>query len=424
VRNVTLWRSLLGVEKAVIEEVEFDEDEQLLIVDVRPTKRARGRCGRCSRPSPGYDRGQGRRRWRALDVGTVRVVLEAESPRVNCREHGPTVAAVPWARHGAGHTRDFDDQVAWLATRASKKAVTELMRIAWRSVGAIVSRVNASIEARVDRLEGLTRIGIDEISYKRGHKYLTVVVDHDQRRLVWAGEGKDKDTLRGFFDVLGPQRSAAITHVSADSATWVATVVAERCPNAIRCADPFHIIKWATEALDVERRRAWQDARRSGHAAPPVLGRQDSRGLALDLARARYALWKNPEDLTAKQQGQLEWIAKTDPQLHEAYLLKEGLRMVFKTRGTDNAASLDGWIEWAASSDAPAFVKLSARITKHRDAINATLEHGLTQGLIESTNTKIRVLTRIAYGFHHPAALIALAMLSLGGHPPTLPGRK
>jgi transposase len=164
VRNATLWRGLLGVEKTVVEEVEFDEDEQVLIAHVRPRRRACGRCGRCGRRSPWYDRGEGRRRWRALDLGTVQVHLEADAPRVGCRTHGPTVMAVPWARHAAGHTYVFDEQVAWLATQCSKSAVVELMRIAWRTVGAIITRVWADVEALHDRFAGLRRLGVDEIS--------------------------------------------------------------------------------------------------------------------------------------------------------------------------------------------------------------------------------------------------------------------
>jgi len=166
VQNATLWRALLGVEKTVVEDIEFDQDEQLLVAHVPPRARARarGRCGRCQRRAPAYDRGEGRRRWRALDLGTVQVMLEAAAPRVNCAVHGPTVAAVPWARHGAGHTSVFDAQVAWLATQTSKSAVTELMRIAWRTVGAIITRVWADVEALHDRFAGLRRIGIDEIS--------------------------------------------------------------------------------------------------------------------------------------------------------------------------------------------------------------------------------------------------------------------
>ena len=135
-------------------------------------------------------------------MGTIQVFLEADAPRVNCPAHGPTVRQVPWARHGAGHTRSFDQQVAWLATQCSKRAITELMRIAWRTVGAIITRVWADTAAGVDAFAGLQRIGIDEISYKRRHKYLTVVVDHDSGRLVWASPGRDRATVRAFFDAL------------------------------------------------------------------------------------------------------------------------------------------------------------------------------------------------------------------------------
>jgi len=194
VQNATLWRALLGIEKTVVEDIEFDEDEQLLVAHVRPRARARARarCGRCQRRAPAYDRGEGRRRWRALDLGTIHVVLEAAAPRVNCPAHGPTVAAVEWARHGAGHTLIFDEQVAWLATQCSKSAITELMRIAWRTVGSIIARVWADVEALHDRFAGLSRLGIDEISHKGGHKFLTAVVDHDSGRLVWAAPGRDR----------------------------------------------------------------------------------------------------------------------------------------------------------------------------------------------------------------------------------------
>jgi transposase len=419
VREVRLWRELLGVERTVIEDVEFDQDGGCVIARVRPKRGARGRCGRCGRRAGGYDRGEGRRRWRGLDLGTVQVWLEAETPRVSCPEHGPTVAAVPWARHGAGHTRAFDDTVAWLAVQCSKSAVCALMRIAWRTVGAIVARVWADTERQHDRFAGLRRIGIDEISYKRGHRYLTVVVDHDSGRLVWAAPGRDKTTLRRFFDVLGEDRAAQISQVSADAADWIADVVAERCPNAVRCADPFHVVKWATEALDEERRRAWNTAR--GAVDRRRAGR--ARGQAKKFKHARYALWKNPEDLTDNQRDKLEWIAKTDPRLYRGYLLKEGLRYVFKVKDEAGKQALDRWISWARRCRIPAFVQLQRRIVKHRAAIDAALEHGLSQGLIESTNTKIRLLTRLAFGFRSPEALIALAMLALGGHRPALPGR-
>ena len=163
-RNGRLWAGLLGVEKTTVVRVEFDEDQAVLVAHVRPARGERRRCGLCRRRCPGYDQGQGRRRWRALDLGVVVAVLEADAPRVRCAEHGVVVAAVPWARHGAGHTRFFDDQVAWLAVACSKTAVTELMRIAWRTVGAIVTRVAEDAMAGMNRFAGVRRIGIDEIS--------------------------------------------------------------------------------------------------------------------------------------------------------------------------------------------------------------------------------------------------------------------
>ena len=111
-RNRSVWERVCGLTRTVVEGVEFDETAQAIVVSVRPVARARNRCGRCGRRSPRYDNGEGRRRWRALDLGTTKVFLEAAAPRVRCREHGVTVAAVPWARHGAGHTRDFDDLAA------------------------------------------------------------------------------------------------------------------------------------------------------------------------------------------------------------------------------------------------------------------------------------------------------------------------
>ena len=427
-RSVTLWRALLGVEKAVIESVEYDEDVGVLVASVRPTRRAAGRCGRCGRRSPWYDRGEGRRRWRTLDLGTVQAYLEADAPRVACAVHGPTVRAVPWARHGAGHTRVFDEQVAWLATQCSKTAVTELMRIAWRTVGAIIARVWADVEKVHDRLAGLRRIGIDEISYKRGHRYLTVVVDHDTGRLVWVAPGRDKHTLQGFFDTLGAERCAQITHVSADGADWISDVVADRCPNAVRCADPFHVVRWATDALDAVRRDAWNTARRTtggSHRAGRAHGqpRHLATGHARSLKRARWALWKNPENLTTRQAQKLAWIAKNDPRLYRAYLLKEGLRLVFQLSGDEAAHALNRWLGWAARCRIEPFIALGARIRRHRRAILAAIDHGLSNGRIESVNTKIRLLTRIAFGFRSPDALIALAMLHLSGYRPALPGR-
>ncbi len=411
-RSTMLWARLLGVVQAVVEGVCFDEVEECIVVSVRPRKAKKRRCGKCGIRCSGYDRGEGRRRWRALDLGAVCAYLEADSPRVRCPQHGVVAAQVPWARHGAGHTYAFDDTAAWLATHCSKSAVRDLLRIAWRTVGAIVTRVVADAETKTDRFVNLRRIGIDEISYKRGHKYLTVVVDHDSGVLLWAHDGRDTKTLSKFFDRLGDDRCAKIALVSADAAEWIANVVTARCPNAELCMDPFHTVQWATNALDEVRRQVWNAARRNGQKA-----------VARDLKGARYALWKNPADLTDNQAAKLASIAVTNQRLYRAYLLKEQLRQVFALKGEAGITLLEQWLQWARRCRIPPFVKLAKAITRHRVGIEAALTHGLSNARVESVNTKLRLLTRIAFGFRSPDALIALAMLNLGGLCPPLPDR-
>jgi len=404
---------VLGVERGVVVEgVDVDTHSGDVVVRCRLRRARGGRCGVCGRRCPGYDQGDGRRRWRALDAGTTRVFIEADASRVDCRDHGVTVAAVPWARHGAGHTRAFDDQVAWLVTHTSKTAVVELMRVSWRTVGAIAERVVTDARATRDPFDGLCRIGIDEISYRRGHKYLMVVVDHDTGRLVWAKAGHDRATLQEFFDLLGPQRAAKIQLISADAAEWIGNVALAACENATLCLDPFHIVRWATQALDVVRRWVWNTMRKIG------LGDR-----AKHLKNCRYALWKNPEDLTDRQAAKLAWIATHNQQLYRAYLLKEQLRLVFQHRGTEATAMLDAWLAWARRCQIPAFLALYHRINRHRAGIIASVTHGLSNGLTESVNTKIRLLTRMAYGFKSTDNLIALCLLDRGGHCPPLPGR-
>ena len=411
-RSARVWKRLLGVEHTVVEEVVFDEEADAVVAMVRPTRSRRRRCAVCQRRCSGYDQGEGRRRWRGLDLGVVRVFLEADAPRVRCPAHGVVVAAVPWARHGAWFTRAFEDTAAWLAVHTSRVAVAELLRVAWRTVGRMVTRVAQEAGQDIDRLEGLRRIGIDEISYRKGHRYLTVVVDHDTGRLVWAAPGHDEQTLERFFDALGQDRASQLTHVSADAAAWIANTVAARCPQAVLCLDPFHIVRWATDALDEVRRQTWNAARRDGQ-----------RALARELKGARFALWKNPEHLTGRQRGKLARVADVNQHLYKAYLLKEELRLVFKLKGARAVALLDAWLVWARRCRIPAFVKLARSVTDHRAGIQATLLHGLSNGLVESVNTKLRLLTRIAFGFHSPDTLISLAMLALGGLCPPLPGR-
>ena len=430
-RGVSLWRDLLGLEHTVVEGVDFDAERGVLVISTRPTARRRGRCGRCRAPSMGYDSGRGRRRWRALDCATIRVYLEADAPRVRCAQHGVVVAHVPWARHGARSTYGFEDQVAWLVTKASLSTVAELMRVTWRTVNGILTRVGEEIAARVDLCDGLSRIGIDEVSWRRNHRYLLTVVDHDTGRLVWAGKGNTTATVQSFFDTLGPARCAQITHISADAAPYIAKAAAANCPAAIRVADPFHIVKWANDALGEVRLEVWRQTRQIARANSQGRGRAPldageeypAYQRVRILTRSRYALWKNPENLTLHQQARLDWIAKTDPRLWRAYQLKEGLRTVLQLPADQAREALDSWCRSARHCRIAQFVDLARMVAEQRGPILAAIEHGLSNAITESVNTRIRLRNRIAFGIKDPDALISLLMLTLSGHAPALPGR-
>lgn len=412
-RSKRVWARLASVEGADVVDVDIEEEATQLevVVHVRPFRHDAQRCGVCRARCPGYDVGHGRRRWRSLDLGTVRVSVEADAPRVRCNEHGVVTSYVPWARHDSGFTRAFEDQVAWLATHTDRTTVSSLTRIAWRTVGRIIGRVSDEASARVDRFRELRRIGIDELSYKRGQKYITIVVDHDSGRLIWARPGRDAATVGTFFDELGPERAERIELVSADAATWIGSVVRARCPRARLCMDPFHVVSWATQALDEVRRSLWNELRRSGQKV-----------MARSLKGMRWAIVKNPENLTPHQRVKLRELERTNRKLYRAYLLKEELRAVLREPPGFVPTLLDDWIMMALRSGLEPFVKVAKSVRASREGIIAAADAELSNARVESTNTKLRLLTRMAFGFHSAHALISLGMLRLGGLCPPLPG--
>jgi len=287
------------------------------------------------------------------------------------------------------------------------------MRLDWQTVGRIITRVVEEASRNYDRLDGLQQIGLDEISWRRGQRYLTLVVDHGTGRLVWAAEGRSKQVVERFFEHLGPQRCAQLTHVSSDGAEWILGPVEQHCPNATICLDPFHVVTWATSALDKVRRAIWNQTRRSGQQAQ-----------ATELKGSRWVLLKNPQDLTANETAKLAVVGKLNAPLYRAYLLKEQLRMVFHVGYDEAIDSLEHWLQWARRCRIGPFVALAQTITYYRADIEATLLHGVNNGRVESLNTKIRLIARRAFGFRSAQALIALSELTLGGLCPPLPGRQ
>ena len=414
-----LLRRVLGLGRdVVIVSWELEEDEcrlrPNLLVTVRPRADGRRRCGRCSAVAPGYDQG-GRpggwlRRWRHLDLGFATCELTGEAPRVNCPKHGPTVAAVPWARHDTAFTRAFEDLVVWEAIASNKTSAGRRHGLSWRAVNGMCVRVASEALGRVDLLEGLVAITIDEVKYKKGQRYLTIVCDQFSGKVVWAAKGRSKETVAAFFAALGPERAAELRFVSADGAEWIRSVVAVEAPDAIVTLDPFHLVQWATDALDEVRRAEWNTLRQQGQGKAA----KEFKGL-------RWLLLRNWENLRGDQRGVIRDLARANQRTFRAWQLKEELRDILALPLIAARMALDDWLRFASRSRLEPFVKLARTIRHYRASIEATIEWRLTNGLAESVNAAIGRIRTNARGFHDPEAFIAMIMLDRAGIAPDLP---
>lgn len=409
-------KKLLGLgREVVVEGVDLVEggdcDRPKLIVDIRPRAGGRLRCGRCATPSPRYDRGDSAwRRWRHLDVGFATCELRAPAPRVACPTHGPTVAALAWARHDSAFTRAFEDLVVYDALASSKQRSADRHGICWRAVNNACERLVAEALGRVDLLDGLVAVAIDEVKYKKGQRYLTVVCDHFSGKVVWAAKGRTKEVVGQFFDALGPTRAAALRFVSCDGAEWIRAVVGSRAPEATICLDTFHVVSWATEALDEVRRGEWNALRRSGQAPA-----------AKQLKGLRYVLLRNWENLSARQRSVIRELDRTNRRLLRAWQLKEELREIFSLPLLAARRALDDWLSYASRSRLAPFVRLARSIRAYRQSIEATIEWRLTNGIAESVNASIARVRANARGFHDAQAFITMVMLDRSGIAPRLP---
>ena len=402
VRVTTAFKRLLRLDGVNVTAVEFSATLIVVTVVLRSRRLVCPHCDHKTRWR--YDTRVAASRWRHLDLGVWRVELRCGLRRLCCPTHGVIVEAVPFARPGAHLTRDFDDLLAWLAIRMDKTSITRLCRVSWRTVGRACARVVAS-ELEPDRLEGLFSIGVDEISWRKHHKYLTLVVDHARGRIVWGAEGKDAATLDQFFAELGPERASQICSVSLDLGPAYLKSVGEHAGQAVICADPFHLVKIVGDALDEVRRELWQELRRL----------PDDR-YAKAFKGARWALLKNPDDLTDDQQTKLDSIRRTRGGIWRAYEMKEQFRAIFDgdLDPADAILLLDHWIARAQRCRLAPFVKAARTMRERRPLIVNALTHRISNGRVEGLNTKVRLIVRRAYGFHTADAALALVMLAAG----------
>jgi transposase len=423
VRATTAFNKMLAIPGASVATVIF-ATEGVIVGLRRRSLRPICPCGWKGKAV--YDRST--RRWRHLDLGASKLFLEAEIRRLSCRRcRRVRTEAVPWARPGARQSRDFEDVVAWLCQHTDKTTVTRLLRTSWETVAGIVGRVVAEhLDTR--RLEGLYRLGVDEVSWRKGHRYLTVVADHDRDgTVVWAGEGRDHKTLERFYDELGEDGCAALEAVSLDMGGAYEKATNNKAGHARQCVDPFHVVKLANEAIDKARRWAWNAERRANPTPKRPRGRPPKGSAPAPtkprwVKHTRWALLKDPDDLVDSQLEVLHELRRSGSVLYRCWQLKEGLRDLFRLRRPQDAPRhLEWWLAWACRSRIPAFVTLSKTIRANRDRILAAVELGLSNSKLEGLNSKIRLINHRGYGHHSAAALISMIYLCCGGITVELP---
>ena len=441
----TLCKKLLNVKSAVIEGANFYTDEEgvnHIRIHARPNVWHEDDCPFCHKRCRRYDKKNPHPRiWRGLDWGGTLVEISYDTHRIECPEHGVLVADVPWAYPGSGFTKDFDLTVGWLATYLPRSTVSEYMRIDWETVGRCVHRTMNDIEPEISRrLDGLVNIGIDETSYKKGHKYITIVVNHDTNTVVWAAQGHGKSVLTQFYRQLTPEQLSSIRVVTGDGAKWITECVNAFTPGCERCVDPFHVVEWAMEALDEVRREVWREAydealqlakehhgKKGRPSADDVEASmvKDARAKANEIKNSAYALGKAPEHLTENQQAKVEMIAKNNNRLYRAYCMKEMLRLLLKMKDVNEAeAELKQWLWRASHSRIDAFKKLYQKVKRHKEHILNAIRLGMSNARIEAINNKIKLIIRKAYGFRNIQNMLDMVYLVCSDLRITLPNRK
>ena len=400
-RVTSVFKRLMDLPGITVTDVQFSADA--VVVDVRLRSR-RLRCPRCEFTTRSrYDTRAESSTWRHLDLGAWRLRVRADLRRLCCPVHGVITQGVPFARPGSRFTRDFGDLVGWLATTMDKTALARLVRVDWDTTGRIIERVVAD-RLDPDRLQRLFQVGVDEVSWRKGHSYLTLVSNHGTGKFVWGRAGKDAATLDRFFDDLG-DRAEAIQAVSMDMSPAFRKSVTTHAGNAVICYDPFHVVALATAALDKVRRQVWQDLRK--------LPDQDT---ARRFKGARWVLLRNPRDLTDKQAATLRKLKRRGGDLWRAYSLKEALRAVFAgdLNEVDVGALLDRFCSKASRSHLAPFLTVARTVRQQRAGILAAIRLGINNARHEGLNRRVRLIVNRAYGFHSANAALALIMLTLG----------
>lgn len=396
-------RKWLGLKAHGVREVR--EADGQLIAEIEALGSRLPRCGCCGRQVRRTKGRMKRRMWRDLKIRHLPLVLAYTPRRVVCPACGVRVEQTPWAERWSRVTRSLSRAVAELARKTDLSTVAQHFVINWKTVASVIHRVvQWGLAGR--RKKPLRWIGIDEVSRKKGHKYLTLVYDLERGELVWIGKDRTRDTVAQFFDELGDRRSHNLKAVAMDMWAPYADEVRERATNATICFDRFHVVRHLNEAVDEVRRSVvrtlWGPTRQL-------------------IKGTRFILLKNPWNLTPKQRQSLNALVKSNNPLSRAWYLKEDFRR-FWDYITEGWAEkhLTKWLWWASHSRLQPFKEFATMIRDHLDGILAWTKLRITTGALEGMNNKVKLVSHRSYGFRNDDRYIE-AIYHNCGHLPLPP---
>jgi len=370
-----------------------------LEVEIQPRCHSRPICSGCGQAGAGYDREQKQRRFQFVPLWGMAVFFLYAMRRVNCRHCGVKVERVPWAEGKQQLTTTYQVFLARWAKLLSWKQVARAFRTSWESVFRSVQTVVAWGLAHRS-LEGITAIGVDEVQWRKGHKYLTLVYQINQgcKRLLWIGQDRTAKTFLGFFRMLGPQRSAAIVYVCSDMWKAFLKVVKKKASGALHILDRFHIMAMLNKAIDKVRASEAKRLKRDGYQ--PVL------------KHSRWCWLKRVWNLTRNQAVKLKELLKYNLQTVRAYLLKEDFHRFWEYRSASWAKRfLGSWCTRVLRSKLEPMKKVVHTLRRHEALIlNWFRAKGtMSSGVVEGLNYNVKLTMRKAYGFRtYEAAEMAL----------------
>lgn len=388
--------------------VRLVEEDKVLALEagLRPRAGHRPRCSGCAQPGPGYDT-LAPRRFEFVPLWGIRVFFLYAMRRVACRTCGVCVETVPWATGKHQLTTTYAWFLATWAKRLSWTEVAEAFRTTWEHVFRSVEMAVTWGRERCD-LTGITALGIDEVQWQRGHRYLTLVyqLDAGGKRLLWIGQDRKVKTLLRFFRWLGKDRSAALRFICSDMWKPYLRVVAKKAGQACHILDRFHIMAHMNKAIDEVRAKEARALKAQGRE--PVL------------THTRWLLLKRPENLTAKQEGRLAELLRYNLRAVRSYLLREDFQFFWTYISPYWAGQfLDRWCTRTLRSRIEPMNKVAQMLRAHRPLLlNWFRAKGaISSGAVEGFNNKAKLTTRKAYGFRTFRAVEIALYHTLGALP-------